>query len=113
MEKGLRKVVYSAFYFSDLQEVYLYGKETFGKVFADIFIEEVNHTVSGLSYKFNSYPVCKHLSTKNKTYRNIILGKYLIIYRIKAEKIEVLRMFHGSRSVKTIRSSRSASTSSG
>jgi plasmid stabilization system protein ParE len=107
MEKSLRKVIYSKVYYTDLQEVYLYGKETFGKVFADIFLEEINHTVSGLSYKFNSYPVCKPLNTKNKIYHNIILGKYLIIYRIKAEKIEVLRIFHGSRSAKIIRSSRS------
>ena len=107
MEKSLRKVSYSTFYFTDLQDVYLYGRETFGKIFADIFIEEINHTVSGLSYRYNSYPECKHLTTKNKIYRNIILGKYLIIYRIKIKKIEVLRIFHGSRSVKIIRSSRS------
>jgi len=107
MEKGVRKVIYSSFYYSDLQEIYLYGKETFGKGFADIFAEEISHTVSGLSYKFNSHPECKQLPTKSKMYRNIILGKYLVIYRIRAEKIEVLRTFHGSRSIKFIRSSRS------
>ena len=107
MEKSVRKVIYSKVYYTNLQEVYLYGKETFGKVFADIFLEEINHTVSGLSYKFNSYPECRHLATKNKVYHNIILGKYLIIYRIRTEKIEVLRIFHGSRGPKTIRASRS------
>jgi toxin ParE1/3/4 len=107
MEKNVRKVIYSTGYYKDLQEIYLYGAETFGKIFADIFIEEIHHTASGLSYKFNTYPECKHIPTKTKMYRNIILGKYLIIYRIKADKIEVLSAFHGSRSAKVIRSSRS------
>lgn len=107
MEKGVRKVIYSSFYYSDLQEIYLYGKETFGKNFADIFIEEINNSVSGLSFKFNLHPECRHIPTKTKLYRNIIIGKYLIIYRIRVEKIEVLRALHGSRSAKVIRSSRS------
>jgi toxin ParE1/3/4 len=107
MEKGVRKINYSTLYYSDLQEIYLYGKETFGKKFADIFTEEILHTVSGLSYMFNLYPQCRHIPTKTKIYRNIILGKYLVVYRIKAGKIEVLRIFHGSRSAKIIRSSRS------
>ena len=91
----------------DLADIYQYGRETFGKSAADIWLENVYHEILGLSYKFNTYPECKHLSTKSKMYRNIILGKYLIIYRIKAERIEVLRALHGSRSAKIIRSSRS------
>jgi toxin ParE1/3/4 len=43
-----------------------------------------------------------HLKTKTKKYRNVILGSYLIIYRIRPNSIEVLRAFHGSRSPKTI-----------
>ena len=43
------------------------------------------------------------LETKTKIYRNIILGSYLIIYRIRANRIEILRAFHGSRSPKVIK----------
>ena len=106
MEKRIRKVVYSTTYYKDLQNIYLYGKETFGKVFADLFIEEINHTTDGLSFQFNLYPECRSLRTKSKMYRNIILGKYLIIYRITLDNIEVLRAFHSSRSVSKIKSVR-------
>ena len=107
MGEKIRKVIHSKIIEEDLADIYQYGLETFGKVAANIWLEDANHEIQGLSYKFNIYPECKHLPTKSKMYRNIILGKYLIIYRIKAEKIEVLRAFHGSRSLKAIRSSRS------
>jgi len=76
-------------------------------VFADLFIEEMNHTTNGLSFQFNLHPECRSLRTKSKMYRNIILGKYLIIYRITPDKIEVLRAFHSSRSASKIRTARS------
>ncbi len=107
MEEKIRKVVHSKFIEEDLADIYQYGLDMFGKVAADIWLEEANHEIRGLSYKFNIYPECKHLSTKIQMYRNIILGKYLIVYRIRVDKIEVLRAFHGSRAVKVIRSSRS------
>ncbi|HAH54103.1 MAG TPA: hypothetical protein DCM02_02135 [Flavobacterium sp.] len=47
------------------------------------------------------------METKSKKYRNIIFGSYLIIYRITPNRIEVLRAFHGSRSPKIIKKSRS------
>ncbi len=106
MEKEIRKVIRSKFIEGDLAEVYQYGIETFGKVFADFFLEEMIHSISSLTFKYFIYPECKHLETKKKIYRNIILGKYLIIYRIKSEKIEVLRVLHGSQSPKKIKSIR-------
>jgi toxin ParE1/3/4 len=107
MEKPVRKVVYSSAFYKDSQSIYLYGKETFGKVFADLFIEELLHTAEGLSFQFNLHPECRFLPTKSKKYRNIILGKYLIVYRIEPFNIEVLRAFHSSQSIRKIKKSRS------
>ena len=59
--------------------------------------------VRNLETQYLLHPECRHLETKTKMYRNIILGSYLIIYRIRAHKIEVLRAFHGSRSPKIIK----------
>ena len=103
MAKEIRKITRSKFIEDDLTEIFQYGVETFGKMFADIFLEEIIHNINGLSFQYLIYPECKYLETKNQIYRNIILGKYLIIYRIKAEKIEVLRAFHGSQSPKKIK----------
>ena len=81
--------------------------ETFGKIFADLFIEEINHMTEGLSFQFNLHPECRSIQTKSKKYRNIILGKYLIVYRITPDKIEVVRAFHSSQSVKKVKTARS------
>ena len=103
MEKVIKKVIYSITFYEDLKFIFSYGFETFGFEMAEIFQEKILHSANGLSYMFLIYPECKHLETKTQIYRNIILGKYLIIYRIKAEKIEILRALHGSQSPKIIK----------
>ncbi|MCF8360758.1 MAG: type II toxin-antitoxin system RelE/ParE family toxin [Prolixibacteraceae bacterium] len=52
------------------------------------------------------HAACRHLSTKDKRYRNIILGSYLIIYRIHDTSIDVLRILHSHSSIKKIKTSR-------
>ena len=45
----------------------------------------------------------RHLATKNRMYRNIILDAHLIIYRIGKERIEVLDIVHAASSLRKIR----------
>ncbi|AWK03233.1 plasmid stabilization protein ParE [Flavobacterium crocinum] len=98
-----KKVVTSALFdFVDLPLIHEYGTETFGIRLADAFIAEIYSSLDTLSKEYLIHPECRHLVTKSKKYRNIILGSYLIIYRITEMRIEVLRAFHGSRSPKTI-----------
>jgi toxin ParE1/3/4 len=107
MEKENLKVVTSALFdYVDLPSIHEYGWGTFGLKYADLFIEEIYLNLNLLSNHYLLHPECRHLATKSKKYRNIILGSYLIIYRITETRIEVLRAFHGSRSPKTIRKSR-------
>lgn len=103
MEKRIRKVVYSSAFYKDSQNIYLYGKETFGKMFADIFVEELHHITEVLSFQFNLHPECRYIPTKTKKYSNIILGKYLVVYRITSDTIEVIRAFHSSQSISKIK----------
>ena len=90
----------------DVKEIHLYGIETFGDEMADIFHDKLDASVAELKYHYNGYPECRHLRTKSRLYRNIILGKYLIIYRITERRIEVLKAIHGSKSVSKIRTAR-------
>ena len=87
--------------------MYEYGEETFGEEAAFSFISQVLLKIDLLSFQYLAHPECRYLSTKSRMYRNIILGSYLIIYRITAERIEVLSALHGSRftssSARTIR----------
>ncbi|WP_395061404.1 type II toxin-antitoxin system RelE/ParE family toxin [Flavobacterium sp.] len=103
MEVAKKEVVRSDFYFADIQNIYEYGEVTFGERAALIFYEDLKIIVRDLETNYLVNPECRHLETKTKIYRNIILGSYLIIYRIRANKTEVLRAFHGSRSPRIIK----------
>ena len=103
MEIKQKEVVRSTFYLADIQDIFEYGEVTFGEKAALFFYEDIRSIVGSLETQYLLHPECLHLETKTKMYRNIILGSYLIIYRIKAHKIEVLRAFHGSRSPKYIK----------
>ncbi len=43
------------------------------------------------------HPECRFLPTKNQIYRNIIWKRYLIVYRMRKNIIEVLSLFHTSQ----------------
>lgn len=102
MEIAKKEVVKSTYYYKDIQDIFEYGESTFGENAALAFFNEILSDVEKLHFQFLLHPECRHLETKTKKYRNIILGSYLIIYRITETRIEVLRAFHSSRSPKTI-----------
>ncbi|MBP2283919.1 plasmid stabilization system protein ParE [Flavobacterium sp. CG_23.5] len=109
MEITKKEVVQSIFFYKDIQDIYEYGERTFGENAALFFYEEISLDVKNLEKNYLLHPECRHLERKTKKYRNIILGSYLIIYRITPTRIEVLRAFHGSRSPKTIRKTKNIS----
>lgn len=90
----------------DIVEVYLYGEEMFGQVAAKSFIADIFNKISTLETSWMMFPECRHLKTQDKRYRNIIIGNYLIIYKIKSDVILVLRILHSHSSISKIRSSR-------
>lgn len=105
MESRKKEVITSNLFDTvDLLDIYEYGEATFGERLATHFIAEIYSILENLDTQYLLHPECRHLVTKTKMYRNIILGSYLIIYRVKATKIEVLRAFHGSRSPKLFKS---------
>lgn len=105
-KESIEVVTSTPFDFIDLPSIHEYGWATFGLKLADHFVAEIYASLEDLSRNYLLHPECRHLETKNKKYRNIILGSYLIIYRITPHRIEVLRAFHGSRSPKAIKKSR-------
>ncbi|HBI00841.1 MAG TPA: type II toxin-antitoxin system RelE/ParE family toxin [Flavobacterium sp.] len=110
MEITKKKVITSTpFDTIDLLDIYEYEEATFGQKLAEGFTE-IYQSLDKFETQYLLHPECRHLETKTKIYRNIILGSYLIIYRIRANKIEVLRAFHGSRSPKIIKQVRKIKT---
>jgi toxin ParE1/3/4 len=110
MEKVIKKIVYSAVFYEDLKSIYFYGLETFGEIMAEILQDQILNRTSGLYLNCYLNPECQHLETKTQIYRNIILGKYLIIYRFRANKIEILRALHRSQSPKIIKATKKIKT---
>ena len=94
-----KQVVLSTEFQNDIKAVFEYGKETFGFNAAKTFVSEIYMLVWNLDYQYLMFPEVRFLASKNKKYRNIILGSYLIIYRIEIERVEVLRIFHSSQCI--------------
>jgi toxin ParE1/3/4 len=90
----------------DIISLYTYGEEVFGTIAAKSFIADIYHRVWSLDNMYLLHLECRHLPTKDKRYHNIILGSYLIIYRITTERIEVLRILHSHSSITKIKSTR-------
>jgi plasmid stabilization system protein ParE len=108
MEKEKRlPVKVSLAFLQDLEEIFEYGIHTFGQVQAENYENEIWELLERLPTSYQLFPECRHLPTKSKMYRWIILDAHLIIYRIKKEEIQVLRILHARRSINRVKSSRS------
>ncbi|MBW8324370.1 MAG: type II toxin-antitoxin system RelE/ParE family toxin [Prolixibacteraceae bacterium] len=94
-----KQVVLSIEFQNDIKAVFEYGNETFGFNAAKTFVSEIYMLIWNLDYQYLMFPEVRFLSSKSKKYRNIILGSYLIIYRVEAERVEVLRIFHSSQCI--------------
>jgi toxin ParE1/3/4 len=90
----------------DLDDIYQYSIDTFGIRQAELYENEIWKLVEGLSTNWPLFSECRHLPTKSKMYRWIILESHLIIYRITDEEIQVLRIVHSNRSIIKIRSAK-------
>lgn len=106
MEVEIRPVVISDLAIESLENIYIYGLETFSYSSATVFVEELYVRLNQLSSEYLHHPTCRFIPTKTGMYRNLQHGRYLVIYRIKPERIEVLNIIHSSRSPSKIKAAR-------
>ena len=108
MEEGIprKPVEMSDEYKASRRQIFDYSVDTFGEVQAERYWQKNVNAVTLLPDRYLSYPECRHLATKSRMYRNIILDAHLIIYRVTAARIEVLDIVHGAMSVSRIRAVR-------
>jgi toxin ParE1/3/4 len=106
VDKARKKVKVSSQFDLDIIEIYSYGEEVFGSVAAKSLVADIYSRIWSLDQMYLLHVECRHLPTKDKRYRNIIIGSYLIIYRITSDAVEVLRILHSHSSIEIIRASR-------
>ena len=103
MVRQSKHVITSPYYEEHLIEILDYGIETFGYMQARKYFNTISLFVERLEIDYNYHPECRHIPTKSRMYRNIILDAHLIIYRITDECIEVLDIIHSASSIRKIR----------
>jgi plasmid stabilization system protein ParE len=86
--------------------VYDYSLDTFGYFQAERYLQKIEEALFMLYDFYLTYPECRHLATKSRIYRNIILDSHLIIYRITNTRIEVLDIIHSASRIGKIRNIR-------
>ena len=101
------EVISSPNYEQHLVEILEYSIETFGHVQTGKYFDKISRLVESLATDYTHHPECRFLATKSRKYRNIILDAHLIIYRVTAERIEVLDILHSASSIRKIRDVRS------
>src|SRR4030042_3603982 len=101
-EKNLPVRISEAFNL-DLDEIYQYGVDTFGIRQAELYEKEIWKLVEGLSSNWPLFSECRHLPTKSKMYRWIILESHVIIYSITGTEVQVLRIIHSRKSITKIK----------
>ena len=87
--------------------IYNYTLDTFGYFQAEHYLGKIKKSLATLYDFYGAYPECRHLRTKSRMYRNIVLDAHLIIYRITSERIEVLDIVHSASGCRKIRATRS------
>ena len=93
-------------FWDTLQEILDFTLNNWGAIVMYEFLKKVNQSILGLNTTPHIHAKCPHLvSTKTKTYRNIILKKYpyVIIYSMVKNKVTVLNILHTSRNPLTFK----------
>lgn len=91
----------------DLEDVYKFGAETFGLRQAENYESEIWDLIERLPNSYRLFSECRHLPTKSKMYRWIILDAHLIIYTITKHEVQVLKIVNSKRSITKIKAAKS------
>ena len=106
MVERAKPVITSEFYERHFSEILQHSISAFGVTQTEKYFEMIAKLVENLNVFYTYHPECRHLATKNRIYRNIILDAHLIIYRITEERVEVLDIIHSASSIRKIRATK-------
>jgi hypothetical protein len=102
MEKQI-EIVIKEYALEQLHKEYTYYKKEYSLSYAEEFRVSFFDRIIAISPFYKSFPECRFLRTKNKTYRNVIWNNYLIVFRVKTDCIEILSLFHTKKNPKALK----------
>ena len=101
--KPKRRFVITRRFKTRLNEVQEIGYELFGRDVAISFREKILERVVLVKEFPEMYPLSRFIkSTDEKQYRNIIVGKYYVIYSVTKTTIRIITIIHQATNPKTI-----------
>ena len=90
-------------YHEHLKDVALFGIEMFGEHISREFINKIEAKVAFLPFMPDANPKNRFVeSTEQKTYRNIIIGNYIVLYAVTKSTIYVIDIIHSAKNPKII-----------
>ena len=98
-ENEPKQVIVKSQYYDNLEFVLDSTFVTFGKVIADKFSFEAKTKVNQLANFSDIHPKCRFVeNTPTKTYRNILINSYYIVYYVKKNTVTVLDIIYQAKS---------------
>ena len=106
MEKQVYEIIIKAQARIDVLSQYTYYAENESVRYAEKFLRGFMEQVESILPFVWAYPECRFLPTKNQSYRNIVWGDHLIIYKILKRKVWIVGVFHTKQSPAKLKSYR-------
>ena len=102
-KNNVKKLIVKEHFYDNFYDVLEYTTKTFGKNVAKKFKDKAQTSIKKLPKLYDIYPKNRFLlSTKEKTYRNIILNSYYIVFSVTDNCITVLDIIYQGRDPNTI-----------
>jgi plasmid stabilization system protein ParE len=100
---AVRKVVIQPQFDIQMVKILEFGIERFGVKVAHDFYTKVMNRIVALPATPHIYPKNRFIeSTEKKIFRNILVGKYAVLYSVTARTIRVITIYHTAINPKTI-----------
>ncbi|GHT12331.1 hypothetical protein AGMMS4956_06780 [Bacteroidia bacterium] len=90
-----KKLIINVKFYESLTSILGYGIEKFGAKVTYDFYKKVMDSINKLPTMPDIHPKSRFIeSTIKKTYRNILIEKYAVLYAVTAQTIQVITIYH-------------------
>lgn len=102
----VRLVNISSLFYESTKNIFDYRIEQFGELQALKYECLIYEELQRLPHRYLAHPECRHIQTKSRMYRSIMLPAHFILYRITTTHIEVLDIISYRESISNIQKRR-------